>query len=442
MPGKWCRLESRLVSMSAVRALLVLVLVGAIAVGPGAVASPGDDEGGVLRATEAETTSASDEALATNEWAKVDTPPQSFALRKRPPRLGRIVPPLPERLVPKIAPVRRVTMAFSGDMIPHGAVTRQAQANAGGSGYDYLPMLEHIAPFIERADLAICHLESPLSATSSNLSGYPQFNAPRELAEGVAAIGYDGCSLASNHSFDRRESGVIETVDVMEDSGLGSAGMSRTPDEAADPQIYQANGISVAHLSFTYSLNGFRLPAGKDYLVDLIDPDVIEQRAAEARSAGAQIVVVSMHWGDEYRSTPSRYQDDLANRLMAHPDIDLIVGHHAHVVQPIEKRGRANDPGVVVFGMGNFLSNQSSACCITATQDGVIVMVTFTETKRGQFEFTSGCIEPTWVDRSDYTILPASGPDRAAPEASVARTRSTMGSAGAFDQGFASTCAR
>ena len=417
--------------MLAVRALLVVVLAGAIAVGPGLVAN-------------SDAPSIADTPAAANgaKLVEAETPAESLVLGRRSSGLGRPVPPLPERVAPKVTPTRQITMAFSGDMIPHGAVTRQAQANAGGQGFDYRPMLSHVAPIIERADLAICHLESPLSATSTNLSGYPQFNAPRELAEGVAAIGYDGCSLASNHSYDRREAGVIATLDVMDETGLGSAGMARSDEEAASPHIYLVYGVAVAHLSFTYSLNGFQLPTGKGYLVDLIDPDLIEQRASDARAAGAHIVVVSMHWGDEYRSTPSRYQDDLANRLMAHRDIDLIVGHHAHVVQPIERRGPVGNAGVVIFGLGNFLSNQSAACCLTSTQDGAIAMVTFAETKRGTFEFASGCIEATWVDRSDYTILPASDPDRPAPEASVARTRSTMGSSGAFDQGFASSCAR
>lgn len=356
---------------------------------------------------------------------------------KTPPALERELPLRPPTPRPKVKPPTQITMAFTGDMIPHGRVVRRAQANFGdGVGYDFVPMFAEVRDVIEAADLAICHLETPLSVDNTRISGYPQFNAPHELAEAVAEVGYDGCSVASNHSYDRREAGVIQTLDALDAVGVGSSGMARTVAEAGEVRLYEVEAATVAHLSFTYGLNGFVLPAGKDYLVDVIDADQIEARAVAARAAGADIVVLSMHWGNEYDSNPSRYQSDLADRLLVHPDIDLIIGHHAHVVQPVEQR----DGEFVVFGLGNFLSNQSGECCVRASQDGVIVQVTFTEQRGGGFEASSGCAIPTWVDRSDYTILIDGDSDRPAPEDSVARTREAIGRHDAFGPSFSPRC--
>ena len=207
--------------------------------------------------------------------------------------------------------------------------------------------------------------------------------------------------------------------------------MARSPEEAEAATFYRVNGISIAHLSFTYGLNGFTLPADEPYLVDVIDADTILARAAAARAANADFVVLSLHWGIEYQRTPSAEQVALAERLLPSPDIDLVIGHHAHVVQPIDRIGDE----VVVYGLGNFLSNQSAACCVAASQDGVIVEVTLAE-RDGQIAVESVGSVPTWVDRSDYSVVPVSDalsdPDlapgrRAELEASLERTVEAIG---------------
>ncbi|MEE9415235.1 MAG: CapA family protein [Acidimicrobiales bacterium] len=376
-------------------------------------------------------------ASAVNRPVETATVLAAVETKKSEP-LARELPPRPPAPRLKIKPPAQVTMAFTGDIIPHGRVVRQAQADSGESGgYNFVPMFTQVRDVIASADLAICHLETPLSADNTRISGYPQFNAPRELANALAEVGYDGCSVASNHSYDRRETGVDQTLDVLDSVGVGTAGMARSATEANSVRLYKVGAVSVAHLSFTYGLNGFVLPEGKEYLVNVIDADVIEARAVAARAAGADIVVLSMHWGNEYASNPSPFQTELADRLLVHPDIDLIIGHHAHVVQPVEER----DGEFVVFGLGNFLSNQSGECCVRASQDGVIVQVTFTEQRTGGFEASSGCIIPTWVDRSDYVILVDGHPDRPLPAESATRTRDVIGSSEVFGTTFTPQCA-
>ncbi len=333
-------------------------------------------------------------------------------------------------------PGRTATLAFTGDIIPHGAVVRQAQANAGGSGYDFAPMFAQVAPILSGVDLALCHLETPLSADNTGIGGYPTFNAPRELATAIAGAGYDGCSTASNHSYDEGRSGVLETVDVLEAAGVGQVGMARSAVEAGTPKLYTANGITVGHLSFTYGLNGFELPSDGLWMVSRTNVEQIHAAATRAREAGAEYVVLSIHWGVEYQRQPSDDQLALLDQLLPHPDLDLIVGHHAHVVQPIDRRG----DDVVVFGLGNFLSNQSPECCVRASQDGVIVKVTITEDVA---EGLSATVEyvPTRVDRSDYTITPvaealaagAGNPETL--QASLDRTVEAIGLLGAEEWG-------
>ncbi len=343
---------------------------------------------------------------------------------RRPP------PPPPPPPVP-----RSFTLAVSGDVLPHQPVV--ARAWTGGS-YDFEPMLAPIRPLVEGADLALCHLEVPLSPDGGDLSGYPSFNAPGELAAALATTGYDGCSTASNHALDRQIAGVAATLDVLDAAGLGHAGTARSAEEDDGVVTYDAGGVRVAHLSTTYGLNGRPMPTAAPWAVDLIDADVLLAEAARARASGAEFVVVSLHWGTEYQTAPTEEQRALAGHLLASADVDLLVGHHAHVVQPIERIGDE----VVIYGLGNSLSNQSARCCPAATQDGVVVALTVEEDLSGgapgPLRVRDVLVTPTWVEHPTYRVLPVpqflADPAteaglRAQLEASRARTTEAVGPA-------------
>jgi len=357
---------------------------------------------------------------------------------------------------------RVVTMMFSGDTLVHGAVYNQAQAygTKSGKAYDFRPMFAKVRPIISSADVAICHQETPLSADDKQLSGYPVFSTPHEIADALFDAGYDGCSTASNHSFDRNVQGITDTTTVFDQVGLKQSGMARTPDENSRATVYTANAVTIAHLAYSYGLNGYVLPADKQWLVRLINKDkdsptdqpynsqYILADAKAARAAGAELVVISIQWGAEYQSKPTPSQVALANELLASPDIDLVVGHHTHVIQPIDRVGEK----YVVFGVGNFLSNQSPQAdpsLPAASQDGVIVGVTFTETAvNGAFKTTKVGYTPTWVDRSGYIVTPVAAAlkDAATPAAtktalqqSWQRTNTAINANGAADKGVAAT---
>ncbi len=299
----------------------------------------------------------------------------------------------------------RFTLAFSGEVLSHGPVINQAALDGDTDlPYDYRPMFAEVAPLLEAADFAICHVETPVSDDNVGLSGYPIFNAPREMAQGLKASGYDACSTASNHSYDKGAAGVVTTLNVMEEAGLPQSGMARTAEEHATPTLYEVGPLTVGHLSFTYGLNGFVLPADQPYLVNVTTVDAVLEAAAATRAAGADIVVLSIQWGNEYQVDPSQAQIDQATAFLESDDIDIIVGAHVHVVQPVD----VINGKFVFYGIGNFLSNQSANCCPAASQNGIMVYVDIEGSDASGYEIVDVSFVPTRVDRSDYTIVPLS----------------------------------
>ncbi len=289
-------------------------------------------------------------------------------------------------------------MAFSGDTLPHSPLWRRAAANAAASGrdgYDFGPMLAELARILDGVDLAVCHLETPIAPVGEELTTSPYYGVPAEIVDAIAAAGYDRCSTASNHTADRGAAGIDRTVDVFESSGIGQSGMARTPAEI-DPTIVDVDGVGVSHLSYTWSYNGLSLPDGEEWRSALIEPERIVADARRARAAGADLVVVSLHWGAEGVHEPTRYQREIADEITSSGEIDLVVGHHAHVLQPIETVNGT----WVLYGLGNILSNlPTSDRWPAASQDAAIVTVAATVDDAGRVRVQRPVVHPTWVDR-------------------------------------------
>jgi poly-gamma-glutamate synthesis protein (capsule biosynthesis protein) len=320
-------------------------------------------------------------------------------------------------------PLRSFTLAATGDFLLHTPVQRQGAANVGGAGYSFAPMLTVTAPIISGVDLALCHMETPISDDDTSLSGYPVFNVPREIAADIKAVGYDGCDTASNHTLDKGTAGIASTLNVLDAAGLKHTGSFRSALEAVTPTIYDVNGIKVGHLAYAYGTNGSPIPADKPWSLNIIDVNKILADAAATKQAGADFVAVSLHWGTEYQSAPTPEQQAIARQLLASPDIDFILGDHAHVVQPIEKIGDK----YVAYGMGNFLSNQGSPNTPTPSQDGMILQVSVQEQPDGSFKATKVDYTPTWVDRSNFLVTLAT---QQANKASYDRTVAAVTSLG------------
>lgn len=303
---------------------------------------------------------------------------------------------------PTPPPDVRFTIAAAGDVLPHSSVITSARTE---TGHDFGPLMAPMTPWVAGADLALCHLEVPLVPAGERTSGYPMFASPAALATGLAQEGWDGCSTASNHSLDRRMSGVVSTLDAMDAAGLGHVGTARTATEAAAPQLYQlereGQTITLAHLAATYGLNGLTLPDDAPWAATMLDAADLVRRATEARTAGADVVVVSSHCCTEYVTAPDPRQVDLARRLADSGVVDVIFGHHAHVPQPVEQLpGGPADAGMWVFhGLGNMLSNQDAACCVSATSSGVLATVEVTKPADGPARVTDAAWTGTTVDR-------------------------------------------
>lgn len=271
----------------------------------------------------------------------------------------------------------RLTIAFSGDDLATHGTWSVARLNADGRGYDFRPMLRPLRSLVASADLAICHLETPLTGPGVRLSDYPRYAVPHQLATAIRAAGYDGCSTASNHSLDQGAAGIRTTLDRLDLLGLGHTGTARSARERGRTTMYRVGDVRIAHLSFTASFNG--LTPTDPWRANRLDPARILKDARLARGRGADIVVVSLHWGDEFHHEPSAYQRTVADQLLRGDAIDLIVGHHAHVVQSI----RRVHGDWVAFGMGNSFSGMNDDLSDAYVQDGFVLLATFDHGPRG-----------------------------------------------------------
>lgn len=320
------------------------------------------------------------------------------------------------------------TVAVTGEILPHPSVVEHARrfGVASGAAYDFAPMFAPLAARLSAADLAICHLEVPVAPPGTELSGYPDFGIPAEIGTGVGASGWDRCSTASNHTNDRGTAGIVATLDALDAGGVTHHGTARTVDESAVTGAFDVDGLRVAHLSYTWGYNG--TSPRESWMGNVIDPDRILADAARARADGAAVVVVSVHWGNEYDGSGSDAQRSLADRLLASPDVDLIVGHGPHVLQPIEVfHGK-----YALLSVGNLVANQGSEK--PSTYDGVIADITFSKGDDGRYHAAAPMVRPTWYDSAAGVVRVVSvaleDPSLAAIapqlQASMARTRAVM----------------
>ncbi|MGJ9372277.1 CapA family protein [Nesterenkonia sp. CF4.4] len=275
------------------------------------------------------------------------------------------------------------TIAGTGDILIHGPLIDTAAALAEDADYAFAPMMGGVRDLISGADLALCGLEVPIAPEGVEPSGYPVFAAPPELAGDLAAVGFDGCSTANNHSLDQGTAGAERTLEVFDAAGLGHAGTARTEAEATRPQLYTmergGREVTVAHLATSMLHNQQYRPQDDElWRVSDVSPQELTDQATQAREDGADIVVASVHWGEEYVDAPNQEQREYGEQLAADGAIDVVFGSHSHTPQPVEQLdGGPSDEGMwVVWSMGNFLSNQDEACCVVETASGTVVYAT------------------------------------------------------------------
>jgi poly-gamma-glutamate synthesis protein (capsule biosynthesis protein) len=243
-----------------------------------------------------------------------------------------------------------------GDNLIHDSLYQPILSNRA---FDFSAYYAPVRPLVERAGLAFINQETILGGWDLGFSGYPRFNSPQELGDALIAVGFDVVNQATNHVMDKGEAGVFATLDYWEaHPSVAYLGIHRSLDARNTRQIIiERNNIRLGFLSYTYGTNGLPVPRDKPYLVSLINDDVIA-REVDALRPVCDFLIVSMHWGNEYEFSPSAEQQRLARLLAAH-NVDLIIGHHPHVLQPVADIPRPDGRTTRCFySLGNFLSAQ------------------------------------------------------------------------------------
>lgn len=307
------------------------------------------------------------------------------------------------------------TIAGTGDLLIHDNVIDEAAVLADGEDYAFAPLMSGVEDLIAGADLALCGLEVPIAPEGVEPVGYPVFAAPPELAGDLASVGFHGCSTANNHSFDQGLAGQERTLDVFDEAGLGHVGTARSEAEAAQPQLYTlergGREVTVAHVATTMIHNdAYPPPADEAWRVNDVAPEDLTEQAAQARADGADVVIASVHWGEEYTHQPSAAQRDFGEQLAAGGEIDAVFGSHSHTPQPVENLdgGPAEGGMWVVWSMGNFLSNQDEACCVAEAASGTVVYATV-EVSEDEAEVSALDWLPVTVDRGPTDDEPHRG---------------------------------
>lgn len=250
----------------------------------------------------------------------------------------------------KVNDKRKMSIVMVGDVLTHDAVLSDA-LNSDGS-YEFSKMFTYIKPMIEKYDLRYVNQESIIGGPSFKYSGYPTFNAPDSIGDNLVDTGFNVIGLANNHAFDKGEKAILYSNDYWNSKNVITAGTYSSYEEQSDIKIYEKNGIKYTFLAYTTSINGYNLPADKAYLVNIYSNDRVKSDVDKVKDK-VDVIIVAMHWGDEYTNTPTESEKEIANYLSS-LGVDLVIGTHPHVVQPIEYI----DNTLVIYSLGNFISNQ------------------------------------------------------------------------------------
>ncbi len=290
---------------------------------------------------------------------------------------------------------RSFTVVTTGDILLHERMWNQAIADGKNGEWDFFPQLSRIGRLIKPADLALCHLETPLAPLGGRYTGYPVFRSPPQIVSAIKRIGFDMCDQTSNHTFDDGQAGVIRTLNYFDQAGIAHTGTYRSEADSKKPLIMSVqtgNGIvKVGIIAFTYGFNGIPYPNGNLWLANQTRLDRVLSAAKASRAAGADVVIAKIHWGTEYAHYPNDNQLTLAKKIATSGLVDLIDGDHTHSVEPIQKIGRM----WVAYSHGNLLANQLDPS--SAQFEGVVNRWTFTEQPNHRFQVTKAEFAPTLI---------------------------------------------
>ena len=292
------------------------------------------------------------------------------------------------------------SMSVIGDIMCHNSQYKDAYISSTGT-YDFSYVFEDIKNYISDADISVGNLETTFAGKVRGYSNYPQFNTPEQLAYNLKDFGIDVVSTANNHSMDTYFSGIVSTLKYLDDAGISHVGTNATAEDQNKILIKDVNGIKVAFLAFTYGTNGIPVPSDKSFAVNLIDDNFILNQISLAKEQSPDLICATMHWGYEYHTKQSTEQERLADLLFKN-GVDVILGSHPHVLQPMEKRTVTLEDGstkncFVIYSLGNFMSGQTKV----NTRNSIILNMNFTKSgETGKTNIDSVSYVPIYMYKS------------------------------------------
>ena len=317
--------------------------------------------------------------------------------------------------IPEEIPEPKITSASilaTGDIMFH-MPQNKAAFNSDSKTYDYNDNFKYVKKYIQSADLAVANFETVV-LEAKECAGFPNFNSPIETLYALKDAGFHILTTANNHCLDQGKSGLINTIDAIESAGMKNIGTYKTPNPSI--MIEEINEIKMGLLSYSYGFNGMKFTLTeeeREYMISEINEDKIKEDIEKAKDLGADIVIVFIHWGDEYHNEPSEEQIELGKKMVEW-GANIIFGSHPHVIQKSEIIKYNNQDNFIIYSMGNFLSNQRREILNNKfTEDGIMVKVeiekNFDENKT---QIKNIQYIPTWVrkyraeNKLKYEIIP------------------------------------
>jgi len=280
----------------------------------------------------------------------------------------------------------KLNLIMAGDALVHDRLYNDAKRQAEYNGYNFKPYLRLIKEKVSNYDLGYYNQETILGGTDIGLSSYPSFNSPQELGDAMIDTGFNLVSLATNHTLDRGEKAIIKSREYWnKQENIHAIGSYTSHEEKnnLETKILEKNNIKYAILNYTYGTNGINVPKGKEYLVNLWHDELNYEEYKETVIKDinnlrdkVDVLIVAMHWGREYTHVPTELEKKTAN-FLASLDVDIIIGTHPHVIQPVEWI----DDTLVFYSLGNFISAQTSSSCSNYKCNiGLLSSLTITKT--------------------------------------------------------------
>lgn len=306
-----------------------------------------------------------------------------------------------ETVEEKVEPIN-FTMTAIGDTLCHNTQYWDAY-NSSTKQYDFSYVYDDIKDYTSSADITIGSLETTFAGEDRGYSNYPVFNSPDSLATGLKDIGVDVISLAGNHALDYGYSGICRTIDVLDNVGISHLGTYKSAEDQNKILIKDVKGVKIAFINYTYGTNGIPVPSDKPYCLNLIDKDLISKQIKQAKEQNVDMIVACMHWGTEYKTSANDEQKELADFLFK-SGVDIILGNHPHVLEPMEKKTITLDDGstkdvFVVYALGNFTADQRAEI----TRDSAILNLDITKDSDGKILINKVSYVPIYMYKNSAT---------------------------------------